>query len=270
MSGMTAGAIIVLGIAVSLLRPHIGLADQPRQAPRTFNSKLKLSVWVLTEAGGKPKLLGKTPAPTAMEIPSCVYWGVGPIGDTSVDAVAREVQDQSIPGLSLRNATDEDLTHLKELTGLQDLNLRNNKKVTDMGVEALTALKGLRSLNIGGTAVTDAGVQRLKELPALQKLELRDDTKVTDAGVESLKDMTGLQSLDLGGTQLTNAGLPYLKNLKSLQFLDLWQTKITDAGMQNLTDLKELKRLIVHDDPKVTGAGMQIVKSAVPGCNVIN
>ncbi len=47
-------------------------------------------------------------------------------------------------------------------------------------------VKGLESLELWSTKVTDAGVAQLKELKGLQKLNLMG-TKVTDSGVAELK-----------------------------------------------------------------------------------
>ena len=81
--------------------------------------------------------------------------------------------------------TDEELLHLKALTGLQMLYL-SFTKVTDSGLEYLKGLTSLRVLNLAGTNVTDSGLVHLKGLTSLQKLWLYD-TNITHEGVKRLQ-----------------------------------------------------------------------------------
>jgi len=106
----------------------------------------------------------------------------------------------------------------------------NNTKVTDSDLKGLKELKGLQWLDISNTQITDAGLKELRELKGLRHLALQN-TQITDAG---LKELKGLQTLNLYGTHITDAGLKYLKELKGLQILNLSVTKITDAGLKDL------------------------------------
>jgi internalin A len=106
-------------------------------------------------------------------------------------------------------------------------------KVTDSDLKNLKELKGLQTLDLGSTKITDAGLKDLKELKGLQTLRLTK-TRITDAGLKDLKELKGLQELWLVGTKITDAGLKDLKELKGLQRLDLGYTKITDAGLKEL------------------------------------
>lgn len=58
--------------------------------------------------------------------------------------------------------TDDDLVHLRELTGLQELWLPNTS-VTDAGLDHLQGLTGLQYLHLGGTQITDAGAAELRK-----------------------------------------------------------------------------------------------------------
>jgi len=132
---------------------------------RSFNSKLRFEVSAMVEEGGKVKLIGYTPADQALRIPQCRCWFVEPLAPVEMDAVCKEVEVQSIAGLKLREASDADLSRLRELKGLQTLDLMATR-VTDAGLARLKDLTGLRLLLLFGTRVTDAGVQELrKSLP---------------------------------------------------------------------------------------------------------
>lgn len=234
------GGVIVLALAAGMARAEEqGPASGPRPATRPFNSKLYLEVWAQTAV--EVKQVGQTPAAKPLEIPTCVVWWVEPIGDTRVDVVAREVQAQAIPGLKLRFAGDVDLVFLKNL-------------------------KGLRSLDLMDTEITDAGLVHLKDLRGLQTLNL-GGTKVTDAGLVHLKGLTGLQSLTLYDTKVTDQGLAHLKGMKDLRLLNLEVTKVTDEGLVHLKDLKALQSLRL-DATQVTDQGMLMLRKALPSCHI--
>jgi hypothetical protein len=170
-----------------------------------LSSRLALDVYVLVEEHAQSKRVGYTPAPEPVAIPPCWYWWVEPVPPVDMEAVAREVEAQGIPGLRLRVASDADLAHLRDL-------------------------KGLRSLDLSTRNVTDAGLAHLKELKGIQTLDL-SHTKASDAGLAHVKDLSGLQTLRLECTQLTDAGLAHLKALKALQSLHLWGTQVTQEGV---------------------------------------
>ena len=91
----------------------------------------------------------------------------------------------------------------------KELNL-SSERVTDSSLEgAWPNSRGLQTLCLFHTAVTDSG---LKELAALQRL----------------------QELDLSYTPVTDAGLKELAPLQALQVLDLSETAVTDAGLKDL------------------------------------
>jgi hypothetical protein len=63
------------------------------------------------------------------------------------------------------------------------------------------ALASLKSLDLSGTAVTDAGIQHLAAFPALRELDL-SRTKVTSAGLVVLDSLPELEWLGLKGTSV--------------------------------------------------------------------
>jgi len=82
-----------------------------------------------------------------------------------MEKVLQEVKAQGIPGLTLHDATDADVEHLRGLTALQYLDLMGTK-VTDAGLVYLKGLTELQYLDLWATQVTEAGVEQLeKSLP---------------------------------------------------------------------------------------------------------
>ena len=207
------------------------LSPKDSKAPlvggRTFSSDLHLKVSIVRKAGDRREWLGETPSARPLEIPRCASWGVEPIGRIDMEALAREIAAEKIARLRMTGASDGDLAHLKDLTGLQGLDLLRRRiwdrgpdpKITDAGMVHLGGLTGLRELNLARAQITDAGLVHLKSLTGLQELDLMW-TKITDAGLVHLKGLTGLQRLRLWRTQITDAGAADLRKALPKAYID--------------------------------------------------
>jgi len=225
---------------------------------RRFNSRLPFRVWAEVAEDEPPKELGETPRDYSLDIPPCRMWWVEPLGWPDMAAVARVLDEQSVPGLRLSSiASDSDLARLREAKGLRSLDL-SGTQVTDAGLAHLKGLTELQQLSLVHTHVTDAGLARLKDLRALQTLALRWQ-RVTDAGLAHLGELKALRTLDLDGTQVTDAGLAHLRELKSLRRLGLSGTQVTDAGLAHLKELAALHALGL-EGTRVTDAGLAHLK----------
>ena len=215
------GAVLLVLCAGALSAWGVDERRPPPQHPsRRFNSRLKLRVYALVQRGKHAITVrvGQMPADEPLTIPACHQWWVEPIGPTdlaTVEALAKEITAQDIPGLELPDAGDDHLARLRDL-------------------------KGLQFLVVPGPGVTDGGLEHLWQLKGLQWLDLAR-TKVTDAGLAHLRELKGLRSLDLGFTQVTDAGLAHLRALKGLRELSLSETQVTDAGLAHLRELKGLR-----------------------------
>jgi Leucine-rich repeat (LRR) protein len=123
--------------------------------------------------------------------------------------------------------------------------------VTGSRLMDLAALKGLTTLNLRDTDVTDTCLKQLAALPALTNLDLSSSsqvsTRVTDAGLKDLARLQGLTTLNLAG-----------------------HTTVTDAGLKQLAPLKRLTHLMVGQTRSagVTSTGIADLKRALPNCNV--
>jgi formylglycine-generating enzyme required for sulfatase activity/serine/threonine protein kinase len=70
---------------------------------------------------------------------------------------------------------------------LRDANLWGRKGLTDANLERLKGLKGLQTLNLAHTAVSNLGLEHLRELTSLKMLRI-NDTAVTAEGVRRLQE----------------------------------------------------------------------------------
>ena len=107
--------------------------------------------------------------------------------------------------------TDNELDHLKGLTGLRKLDLKG-AAISDDGMASLQGMVNLEQLWLGGSRsqITDKGLVHLEGLASLKHLEIWS-THVTDSGIEHLKCLASLESLHLSGMKLTVDGIKELQ-----------------------------------------------------------
>lgn len=119
---------------------------------------------------------------------------------------------------------DDDLRHLKGMTGLRLLDL-SGTKVTDLGLLHLLDCSSLETLWLWDTAITDVGLDLVARLPSLRQLGL-GNTAVTDRGLASLAELVDLRLLQLWGTHVEGPGLEHLHGLKTLESVTLpWRVR---------------------------------------------
>ena len=141
-----------------------------------------------------------------------------------------------------KQATDELLAPLAELTTLEEISMSNCDQVTSFGF-----LKGCKDIKVinANWCTKLADISDLAELKQLQRVE------IADLPIDDLSAFTGnsnLDELDISGTKITDlAGLSGCTNLKSL---DVSETEVADisilgecAGLQKLV----LKATAVSD-----------------------
>lgn len=101
---------------------------------------------------------------------------------------------------------------VKEIQGcpaVTELNLTENRNITDDGIKKITPLKQLTSLNLSSCDITDAGLEFLPQLTHLRRLNLSFCNRISDLGVKKIQTfIQKLDYLDLQGcVRLTNAGI---------------------------------------------------------------
>ena len=147
-----------------------------------------------------------------------------------------------------------DLSLLKDLTNLIELDLHRNKRISD--VSPLKNLNNLKHLSLRGNAISDlsplkdlttltylhigynqiSDLSPLKELPTLTFLNL-DDNRISD--LSPLKDLPNLTELHLDDNNISD--MTPLKDLTTLTFLNINDNKVSDLSpLTNLTNLTSI------------------------------
>jgi hypothetical protein len=113
----------------------------------------------------------------------------------------------------------------------------DDDRLTDAGLERLSACTELEELHLSHSQVTDDGLQVLRAHTKLKKLSL--GPQHTDSGVAHLRSLEGLEALNATASQVSGATLPQLAGLRHLSEIDLNVKRVTSAGRQGAKTLRE-------------------------------
>jgi hypothetical protein len=110
--------------------------------------------------------------------------------------------------LGYSNITDSGMRHLVGLN-LQRIDLYGTR-VTDAGLQFLVGMDRLESLVLADDNFSDVGLQYVGKMAGLKLLNL-NGARVTDVGLTQLEGLTELEQLMLQDTQVTQAGIDRLR-----------------------------------------------------------
>jgi hypothetical protein len=143
--------------------------------------------------------------------------------------------------LSATNISDAVLKSLRT-PNLQDLSLRNCKKLTDTGFASLANLGSLRKLNVNETSISDSSIGHLSSLPHLEELTLGKYSNLTDHCLVEIAKLPHLTHLNMRGID-PKGKLSLLRKLPNLQWLGLASTTLTDEDLADIAQLPQLKEV---------------------------
>jgi Leucine-rich repeat (LRR) protein len=119
-------------------------------------------------------------------------------------------------GVRIQHINDDTLRQLVQdllpCLSVHFLDLSENRKVTDQGIEHVGRFTQLTSLNLSSCDITKVALGYLKTLPRLQYLNLSYCNRINQYSVPALRALTHLTYLDLQGTvKLNTAALTHLQ-----------------------------------------------------------
>lgn len=157
-----------------------------------------------------------------------------------------ELRPNDLESLSLNrtNLVDEDFVHLKDLTGLVELDISSMKQIDGSGLALLSDLKSLRKLTCFNANIADSAMEHISKIPSLEDLSLYM-TQIDGFGLIHIKNIKSLKKLSLSKTSITDESLAYLKDMTELKELELYDTQIGDNGLAHLKGLTSLEKLIL-------------------------
>lgn len=170
------------------------------------------------------------------------------VGDLLIEI---EIKDGS-------NLTAEDLTLFGKLSDLKKLQIINCRTLNDEMAASLSGLKGLTSLALTNTVISDATVEMIvKSFPILTDLDLSSNTNMTSSVVKIVSQMSQLQRLTLVQNQVNDIGAQRLSKLQALRALDLrGNMEAGDMALEVVADLPKLTGF-KHRSTAVSDSGME-------------
>ena len=180
----------------------------------------------------------------------------------------------------------EDIALFGKLTDLTKLQIFNCRTLNDEMATTLANLKGLTSLAITNSAITDATVEAIvKTYPKLTDLDLSSNTNMTTKIVKILSDMPQLQRLTLVQNRVNDIGAQRLSQLTALRALDMRgnmeagdmaldvvaglpkltafkhrSTAVSDSGIESLSRSQTLDSLLIQDFNITDQSGQSLAK----------
>lgn len=167
---------------------------------------------------------------------------------------------------------DDDLSRLTALEGIKTVNIEGTE-IGDAGARLLP--RTIETLLAGSTAIGDEGLRgfdRLRKIglantyvegPGLRELKAAEEIDLHGApvgnnGVDALAKLPNLRVLSLASTDISDGA--ELEKLTSLVSLNLASTDLTDAGIGGLARLTGLKSLVLRD-ARITGKALAVLGS---------
>jgi Leucine-rich repeat (LRR) protein len=160
---------------------------------------------------------------------------------------------------------DADLEHLASLPNLRHLTLRGTG-VTDEGLAHLGGLDQLQHLELRGTKVTGSAFEHLPR--GLESLDLTD-TLVTEETLRRLPVLSSLTTLDLNRLALRDSACEVLGRLPALRHVELDGTGISDDGLRRLLDLHPGLERVELRGTATTDAVVGELAAAHPGLTIV-
>jgi F-box/leucine-rich repeat protein 14 len=183
---------------------------------------------------------------------------------------------------------ETDISNLKLLTKLEDIDFFRAKNITDSSLETLGTMTHLKKLGLSRTKITNYGLSHLSSLTGCIQLDISECSRINSEGLTKLCTLTNLNTLDLselihlnnrflkqlsslenlnvlflsrcGG--IGNNGIKYVgANFKHLEMLFLDDIPISDIGVSYLSVLTSLNTLSLNNCDIVTDTGLYHLRS---------
>lgn len=186
----------------------------------------------------------------SLDLSDCRDWLV----DTSMNSLCYVPSLRGLALIGCARLSDAGMSCLRSLPVLTDLDVSWCSGLTDGALQHLAHLAGsLRSLNLTGTAITDAGIPAVLQLRGLQRLGL-GSTAIRDLGMDYLTYYTRYPA---AGQQ---------QGVHELEWLSLMGTAITDVGLLKLCAtqggivFKKLRLLVLSSTPGLSTKAVNEVR----------
>ena len=209
--------------------------------------------------------------------------GLGKDAKYKLDGESRLTEISIEDGAEL---TVDDVSLFGRLSDLRSLKILNCRVLNDEMVDQLTGLKGLDTLALTNSALTDAGVEKIVQaFPNLVELDLSSNTNMTGAAMKQIASLAKLERLTLLQNRFNDLNTRRLSKMPQLRAIDLRgnmeagdmtlevvgklpqltalkhrSTAVTDAGLEGLAKSETLESLLMQDFVITNDSGPHLAK----------
>lgn len=166
--------------------------------------------------------------------------------------------------IQLAQAQDRELRRLADQLTIRHLVVSG--MFSDEGLESISQLVNLETLEIRGGKFTGAGLEQLLRLPKLRSLTIQQATLTRDA-ISGIGHLTTLEALALPDDQIGAKQLRHLTGLHKLSALDLSVNPVGDNDLIALQELTSLSHLDL-ERTMVTAKGIKQLREALPQAQI--
>jgi hypothetical protein len=163
-------------------------------------------------------------------------------------------------------ALDEFARAMDDLKGVDHFSVHiSYSHSVDRFLEQIRGLRGVRSLQIYKTDLTDAGMDPLATLPDLESLGLYH-VRITDAGLKELASCPKLSTLGIDPREPVTITISTLVALPHLQTLTLYDTYPNSWIEPRLNDLEQATNLKELTLVYISAAKVEAIRAKLPNC----
>ena len=235
----------------------------------------------LLSAGGR--FASAQPAAADVSVAKTRLDGLGKDAKYKLDGESRLTEISIEDGAEL---TVDDVSLFGRLSDLRSLKILNCRVLNDEMVDQLTGLKGLDTLALTNSALTDAGVEKIVQaFPNLVELDLSSNTNMTGAAMKQIASLAKLERLTLLQNRFNDLNTRRLSKMPQLRAIDLRgnmeagdmtlevvgklpqltalkhrSTAVTDAGLEGLAKSETLESLLMQDFVITNDSGPHLAK----------
>jgi len=175
-----------------------------------------------------------------------------PLTDKDIETLAQLKPEIYRLGIGQAKITDKGIQYLSTITSLKSLNI-DSTAITDESCPVLAKLNNLRTLSLEKTTISDTCISELVKIKSLTRLFI-NDTAIDGSGFEHFQSK--IDEIYASRTHLDDTGLKFIGNMTQLNHLDISSTRITDKGLLHLTGIEGLRHLDLRDTA-ITSKGVK-------------
>ena len=140
--------------------------------------------------------------------------------------------------------TDDDVHQIPAGSKIRSLCL-DRTSVSDACCERIGTFRDLENLGLRGQPrISNVGVEKLNGLTRLNSLEL-NSMQITS--VEPIQGvLLDIEAVDLSDTSIDDSAMDYLVGAKKLTYLGLDNTNVSPKALQRIAEIESLKRFKIH------------------------